>query len=121
MFSGAFKLKRVLGLLAFVSCSACAQQTVEVLIQNYRYQPQEVRIQAGDTVKWINREKRTSHSVLFSVEQGGESDRFFPDESWQRRFDTPGRYAYHCGPHPEMTGVVEVGLPIRLAPSTIAR
>lgn len=111
MFSGAFNLKRVLGLLAFVSCSAYAQQTVEVFIQNYRYQPQEVRIKAGDTVKWINREKRTSHSVRFSVEQGGESERFFPDESWQRRFDVPGRFTYYCGPHPEMTGVVEVIAP----------
>jgi plastocyanin len=90
---------------------AGAEQTVEVVVQNYRYQPQVVRIKVGDTVKWVNREKRTSHSVVFPVEQGGESERFFPDESWQRRFDTPGRYPYHCGPHPEMTGVVEVEAP----------
>lgn len=90
---------------------AQAEQTVEVVVQNYRYQPQVVRIKVGDTVKWVNREKRTSHSVVFPAEQGGESERFFPDESWQRRFDTPGRYPYHCGPHPEMTGVVEVEAP----------
>lgn len=86
----------------------CAQQTVEVSIQHYRFEPALVRIRAGDTVKWINQEKRTSHSVLFSAEQGGESERLFPQESWQRRFDTPGRYPYNCGPHPEMTGAVEV-------------
>lgn len=95
------------GLVALPLPAAC-QQTVEVVIQNYRYQPQVVRIKVGDTVKWLNREKRTSHSVVFPVEQGGESERFFPDESWQRRFDAAGRFAYHCGPHPEMTGVVEV-------------
>ena len=77
-------------------------------IQEYRYQPNEVRIKVGDTVNWVNREKRTSHSVLFPAENGSESERFFPDESWQRRFDKPGRYVYHCGPHPEMTGVVVV-------------
>ena len=108
MMRGWSKLKRALGLLALVSSSAFAQQTVVVTIQEYRYQPNEVRIRAGDTVKWINREKRTSHSVLFPAEGGMESERFFPDESWQRRFEKPGRYPYHCGPHPEMTGVVVV-------------
>lgn len=57
---------------------AGAEQTVEVVVQNYRYQPQVVRIRVGDTVRWVNREKRTSHSVVFAVEQGGESERFFP-------------------------------------------
>lgn len=89
----------------------CAQQTVEVVIQNYRFDPATVRIRAGDTVRWTNQEKRTSHSVLFSADQGGESERFFPQESWQRRFDVPGHYPYSCGPHPEMKGVVEVVAP----------
>lgn len=116
MLQGWMSLKRVLAAAALVplftlSFPVQGQQTVEVLIQEYRFQPQLVRIKVGDTVKWLNREKRTSHSVVFSVEQGGESTRFFPDESWQRRFDAPGRYPYHCGPHPEMTGVVEVTVP----------
>lgn len=109
MMLGWSNLKRALGLLALVSFSALAQQTVIVAIQEYRYQPNEVRIKAGDTVTWVNREKRTSHSVLFPAEGGLESERFFPEESWQRRFEQPGRYAYHCGPHPEMTGVIIVG------------
>lgn len=98
-------------LLVALPLSAPCQQTVEVVIQNYRFEPTRVQIKVGDTVKWVNREKRTSHSVVFSTEQGGESERFFPDESWQRRFTVPGRFPYHCGPHPEMTGVVEVGGP----------
>lgn len=87
---------------------AWGQQTVEVVVQGYQFQPQELRIRAGDTVKWVNREKRTSHSVMLPADQGGESERFFPDESWEHRFDQPGRYPYHCGPHPEMTGLIEV-------------
>ena len=90
---------------------ASAQQTVEVVIQNYRFEPAEVRVRAGDTVRWINREKRTSHSVLFASEQGGESERFFPQERWERRFDAPGTYSYSCGPHPEMKGDVVVMAP----------
>lgn len=86
-----------------------AQGTVvEVIIRDYRFEPAELKIRAGSTVKWINDEKRTSHSVLFIGEGGSESERFFPGESWQRSFPKPGVYRYTCGPHPEMQGVVEV-------------
>jgi plastocyanin len=87
---------------------AVAAQTVEVLIQDYKFIPARLTIKAGTTVKWINREKRTTHSVLFTGPGGFESERFFPDESWQRTFDTPGSYPYSCGPHPEMKGHVDV-------------
>lgn len=108
MRPGTTLLKRVPALLALVSLCALAQQTVEVGVAEYRYQPAELRIKAGDTVKWVNNEKRTSHSVLFPDEGGAESPRFFPGESWQRKFERPGRYPYACGPHPEMKGVVIV-------------
>ena len=62
-FAGLFA-KRVPGLLALVSVCAFAQQTVEVSIHDYKFVPAEVRIKAGDTVKWFNREKRTSHSEI---------------------------------------------------------
>jgi plastocyanin len=101
-------LKRVPGFLALVSACALAQQTVEVAIQDYKFRPAEVRIKAGDTVKWINREKRTSHSVLFPAEDGLESERMLPEEHWQRVFAKPGSYSYRCGPHEEMKGLVLV-------------
>lgn len=79
----------------------------EIGIADYSFSPAELRVAQGDTVTWINREKRTSHSVLFQ-DTGEESERFFPGEKWQRVFAQPGRYEYHCGPHPEMKGVVIV-------------
>ena len=91
-----------------VSFSVLAEQTVEISIEKYTFTPQEVSIRVGDSVKWVNHEKRTSHSVVFPQEGGRESERLFPDESWQRRFAEPGRYPYHCGPHPEMKGLVVV-------------
>lgn len=99
---------RVLALLTLLSLSAAAQQTVEISIEDYKFVPAEVRIKAGDTVKWINREKRTSHSVLFPAENGLESDRLFPQEHWQRTFTQPGSYGYRCGPHEEMKGRILV-------------
>lgn len=108
MNAGCAILKRAPAMLALLSFSLFAQPAVEVVIQNYAYSPQEVRIHAGDTVQWVNREKRTSHSILFPAEGGLESDRLFPDESWQRKFPKAGTYPYTCGPHPEMKGVVVV-------------
>ena len=96
-------------MLALLSFSVLADSVAEVSIEGYKFQPPSVTIKAGDSVRWTNHEKRTSHSVLFPAEGGLESDRLFPDESYQRRFDKAGRYEYHCGPHPEMTGVVVVG------------
>ena len=99
---------RVLALLALVSSAAFAQNPVEVTIRDYRFSPQEVRIKVGESAKWTNAEKRTSHSVLFPAENGLESERLFPDESWQRTFKQAGVYKYRCGPHEEMTGVIIV-------------
>ena len=87
---------------------ACAGESVEVSIVQMEFEPQHLKIQAGTTVKWVNKEKRNNHSVYFEQEGLAESERFFPGESWQRAFDKPGRYPYRCGPHPEMEGVVEV-------------
>lgn len=107
MITGWHCLQRAPAILALVVLSASAE-TVTVEIQNYTFIPADVKIHPGDSVRWINKEKRTSHSVLFAGEGGLESERMFPDESWQRRFDRVGRYDYSCGPHPEMKGVVVV-------------
>jgi plastocyanin len=85
-----------------------AAEVVVVQIRDNRFDPPELRVRAGTTVRWVNAEKRTTHSVLFTGPGGFESERFFPGEHYERRFDQPGRHAYTCGPHPEMRGVVEV-------------
>lgn len=107
MTTGAQLLRRALALLALVAISVSAE-TVTVEIQNYTYTPAEAKIHTGDTVRWVNKEKRTSHSILFPAEGGMESDRIFPDETWERNFPKAGSYPYTCGPHPEMKGLVVV-------------
>jgi len=93
--------------LTFLAGQVLAQ-TVEVGIKDYKYEPADLKIKVGTSVKWINNEKRVSHSVLFTGAGGFESERFFPGDSWQRTFDKPGIYPYTCGPHPEMKGRIEV-------------
>jgi plastocyanin len=91
-----------------MSLAALALADVDVVIRDYRFDPPQLTVKIGATVNWKNEEKRTSHSVYFLGPDGFESERLFPGESWSRRFERAGRYPYHCGPHPEMTGVVEV-------------
>lgn len=91
-----------------LASAGAASETVEVQIKDYLFDPAQLTVKVGTTVKWINRERRTTHSILFTGPGGFESERFFPDESWQRTFDKPGSYPYSCGPHPEMKGQIDV-------------
>lgn len=98
--------------LGIAAASADASPAVvEVRIVGYRFEPAELRVPAGTTVRWINDEKRTSHSILLvgaGSSEALESERLFPGEHWEHRFDATGDYRYTCGPHPEMQGVVVV-------------
>ena len=94
-------------LFALLPAPSLLAATLTVEIVDYRFMPAELRIRAGDSVRWINREKRTSHSILFPA-TGQESERLFPDEHWEKLFERAGLYRYRCGPHPEMEGVVHV-------------
>jgi plastocyanin len=82
--------------------------TVEVTILKMQFQPQEITVKKGDTVRWVNREKRQYHSVWFEQAGDPEPDYFFPEESYERKFPDMGSFPYRCGPHPEMTGTVHV-------------
>ncbi len=79
-----------------------------VIIQDYQFIPQHIEISKGTTLVWENREKRQYHSVWFESLDAEAPDYFFPEETYQRRFDTVGTFEYRCGPHPEMTGTVTV-------------
>ncbi|MCC7150576.1 MAG: cupredoxin domain-containing protein [Rubrivivax sp.] len=85
-----------------------AGSVVVVEIRDYKYIPQNLTVKAGTTVRWVNAEKRTTHTVRFDGPDGMESERLFPGDTFERRFDKPARYAYICGPHPEMKGLIEV-------------
>jgi len=80
----------------------------EVGIKKFSFNPPEVTINVGDTVRWVNKEKRQYHSVWFEELGEEQADYFFPDEYFERTFDKPGSYPYRCGPHEEMRGVVHV-------------
>jgi plastocyanin len=102
----AFVAALMTAFVSFVPPAFCGE-TVRVGMDKNQYQPRSLSIKPGTTVEWVNDEKRTSHSVWFEQEGLAESERMFPGESWKRTFDKVGTYPYRCGPHPEMTGIVE--------------
>ncbi len=98
-------------LLCFSSIAMAAPEATDkpiVLIQKMKFIPQEITIKRGESVHWINREKRQYHSVWFETSGDPEPDYLFPDEGYTRSFERVGSFDYRCGPHPEMIGIVHV-------------
>ncbi len=95
-------------LLSFISGSALAATTHEIEIFKFKFLPAEITIEAGDTIRWTNKEKRQYHSVWFEQLGEKEPDYLFPGDFYERTFDEAGDLPYRCGPHPKMTGVVHV-------------
>ncbi len=90
-----------------------AEEDVSVVkMYKYTFCPIEVEVKQGATVRWVNVDKRTSHSVWLKEAGKEESDRLFSEEKVEMTFDLPpGDYPYLCGPHWKdegMTGTVRV-------------
>ena len=91
--------------------SSAVEDAEVVLMYKYLFCPVELMVKAGTPVRWVNVDKRTSHSVLLKDGSAPESDRLFPEESVDLTFLTPGPQDYLCGPHWEtqnMIGMITV-------------
>ncbi len=67
-----------------------------------------LEVAAGATVTWTNT-SAIPHQVVFEDLTRDSSPLLYEGDSFRTAFDEPGEYAYYCGPHPSMTGVVRVG------------
>ena len=81
------------------------QQTVS--IRDFLFDPAQVTIQPGTTVRWTN-EGNTAHTV--TADDGSfDSGTLQPGDSFMFTFQDTGTVAYHCEIHPQMTASVTVG------------
>jgi len=80
--------------------------THEVLIRNFAFEPAELTIQAGDSVRWTVVSGR--HSVTAAKESAFDSDELETGLSFERRFEEPGIFPYFCTPHDFMRATVTV-------------
>jgi plastocyanin len=104
---------------------AQSQKVATVSIRDFYFEPSQLIIEPGTTVRWVN-EGTTQHTVLATSPAGtflsgtlnpGESFSYtFPQRFPSRSPDStvqPGTYRYICKIHPEMKGSVIFGEPQR--------
>jgi plastocyanin len=80
--------------------------TVVVTIRQLRYERDTISVKVGDVVVWRNADP-LEHTVTADSGAFG-SPLIKPGQEWSTRFTAPGRFAYHCMPHPFMKAVVHV-------------
>ena len=80
-------------------------QTAAVVIDNFTFNPPEVKVKIGDTVTWTNHD-----DIPHTVVSAGKfrSKALDSDDSFSFTFTAAGDYKYFCSLHPHMTGMIKV-------------
>jgi plastocyanin len=90
--------------IAAVSPALAAE--IEVKIDNFTFNPQQITVKAGDNVTWVNHDDIphtvTSKTLLFRSKAMDSDDKF------SFTFAKPGSYPYFCSLNPHMTGTIVV-------------
>lgn len=90
--------------IASLTAGSVSAKTEKVKIKNSVFDPGSVKIKAGDTVKWENKDS-IDHTVTGSTFDSGNIHK---GKNFMFTFNTPGVYNYHCSIHPNMKGTVTV-------------
>jgi glucose/arabinose dehydrogenase/plastocyanin len=113
-----FVLFALVAALLAVAASAVSASAATVAVDarddgpaGLRWEPANVTIDAGDTVRWEFDQAAAVHDVRSSTPNWSfDSGQKTPGsaEAAQFTFDTPGTYTFLCSLHPQMTGSVTV-------------
>ncbi len=80
-----------------------------VAINDFSFQPAEVRIKQGSTVTWVNCEQADIDPHTSSSDAGTWDSPFLPPgATFSHTFDQVGRFPYHCEPHLFMVATIVV-------------
>jgi plastocyanin len=93
-------------LLAYGTVAAQEPTTDEVKIDNFVFNPQELTVAVGTTVKFVNHDD-IPHTVV-DKNKGFRSKALDTDDSFSFTFANAGTYDYFCGLHPHMQGKIIV-------------
>jgi len=86
--------------------AVAAQEANEIKIDNFVFNPPELSIAVGTTVKFVNHDD-IPHSVV-DKNKAFRSKALDTDDSFTFTFASAGTYDYFCGLHPHMTGKIIV-------------
>ena len=103
-FAVDFGLALVAAILLPVT-NARADDNMEIHIDNFVFQPAELKIKLGTTVTWTNRD-----DIPHTVVSAGKfrSKTLDTDDKFSFTFTNAGDYKYFCSLHPHMTGMIKV-------------
>lgn len=82
-----------------------------VVIEDYTFIPETIRVTKGTTITWMNRDsaKHTAEVIEGQTPGGPTGEKLMAkNETYQYTFNTVGTFKYKCGPHPYMRATVEV-------------
>src|SRR5918992_2740333 len=97
----------VLALAGATTAGSEPNATVNVAITATGFVPQNLVIDAGDTVVWRNADT-AQHQIVCNTGAFPPSEVLSTGETYTRDFDTPSAYSYHDGRNPSRTGTVVV-------------
>ncbi|MFQ5889497.1 MAG: cupredoxin family copper-binding protein [Gemmatimonadota bacterium] len=86
--------------------SVDGRRVVEIEISRFSFGRRELTIPVGTTVRWVNKDPVGHTSTSDRGDWG--SPLIGPGETYEFTFESPGRFSYHCNPHPFMKAVIVV-------------
>jgi len=95
----------VLAIVA-TSCARRVPRSHEVVIRNLAFEPAVLTVAQGDTVVWRNTDF-VPHTAT-AREGTWDSKTIAASGEWRVVARAPGRHAYYCVFHPNMTGEIDV-------------
>jgi amicyanin len=78
-----------------------------ISIDNFTFTPQTLKVKAGTTVTWTNRDD-IPHGIASDNNTFVRSKALDTDDNYSFTFTAPGTYKYFCYVHPHMTGTIVV-------------
>lgn len=109
-----------------------ADEPKEIVITDYKYEPEVLEIEVGDRVTFVNHSKKTGHSanseygvdidpspgrgptdhsgkdINYAGPKGFATHALFPDEPQTIVFRVARQYDYFCSFHLQMNGTIKV-------------
>ena len=107
------KIKLIIIILSLFIIAGCtsseeniqpSSDSLEVSISNFAFLPDELTVNTGDTVTWINND----NALHTATGDGFNSGTLNQNQEFQYTFSAPGAYEYKCNFHSSMKGKITV-------------
>jgi len=88
-----------------VKAAATSAEVHQVVVENFKFSPDNLEIKSGDSVEWVNKDS-AAHTV--SIPALNVDQKLPAGGTFTQKFTDKEDYGYHCTFHPSMQGTVTV-------------